>query len=122
MVKQINAPSSAQSTQGHSVQRMEKSEEEEELQKKPGITAIQRIKEPEEEELQAKPIISPIQRSLLFPVVQRMEEPEEEDLQTKPNLQRGEALAGGEASADLQQFSFWRSGREREAIALWNWR
>ena len=134
VVQQINAPSSAQSTQGQSIQRMDESEEEE-LQTKPIISPIQRsllsqvvqrMNMPEEEEeLQTKPQISAIQRSLLSPVVQRMDMPEEEEeLQAKPMispiqrslispvvqrathpvelmLQRREAIASGEASADL---------------------
>ena len=62
VVQQISTPSSAQSTQGQSVQRMEEPEEEE-LQAKPMISVLQRMEEPEEEELQTKPQISAIQRS-----------------------------------------------------------
>ena len=130
VVQQINVPSSTQSTQGHSVQRMEEPEEEEEVQRKPRIEAIQRMEELEEEELQTKQIISPIQRSLLSPVIQRLNQPkgrelptkpiisvlqqslispvvqredlpEEEDLQAKSIIQGREALAGREVSTDL---------------------
>ncbi|AFY99508.1 DUF4157 domain-containing protein [Calothrix sp. PCC 6303] len=81
-------------------------EPEEELQAKPEITTLQRMEEkPEElqakstlqrqgepeEELQAKPEIT---------TLQRMEEKPEE-LQAKSTLQRQEAIAGGEASTDL---------------------
>jgi len=52
VVQQINAPASAQSTQGQSVQRQEE-QEGEEVQAKPEITAIQRQEE-KAEELQAK--------------------------------------------------------------------
>jgi hypothetical protein len=89
VVEQINAPASAQSTQGQSVQRQEE-EPEEELQAKPEITALQREEEPEEE-LQTKPEITPLQR----------QEEEPEELQAKSTLQRPEAIAGGEASTDL---------------------
>jgi hypothetical protein len=51
VVEQINAPASAQSPQGQSVQRQE--EKPEELQAKPEITALQRQEE-KPEELQAK--------------------------------------------------------------------
>jgi hypothetical protein len=51
VVEQINAPVSAQSTQGESLQRQE--EPEEELQAKPEITTLQRMEE-KPEELQAK--------------------------------------------------------------------
>jgi hypothetical protein len=102
VVEQINAPVSAQSTQGQSLQRQE--EPKEELQAKPEITTLQRMEEkPEElqakstlqrqeepeEELQAKPEIT---------TLQRMEEKPEE-LQAKSTLQR--AIARGEASTDL---------------------
>ncbi|HEY9667552.1 MAG TPA: DUF4157 domain-containing protein, partial [Coleofasciculaceae cyanobacterium] len=118
VVEQINAPASAQSTQGQSVQRQEEKPEEElqakseitalqrqeepeeELQTKPEITALQRQEEPEEE-LQAKPSISDLQRSPLSPDVQREAMSEEDDLQAKPILQRREAVAVGEASTDL---------------------
>ncbi|HEY9611221.1 DUF4157 domain-containing protein [Allocoleopsis sp.] len=69
VIEQINAPASAPSTQGQSVQRQEE---------KP-------------EELQAKPEITPLQ--------QQEEKPEE--LQAKSTLKSGEAIAGGEASTDL---------------------
>jgi hypothetical protein len=51
VVEQINAPASAQSTQGQSIQRQE--EKKEELQAKPEITPLQRQEE-KPEELQAK--------------------------------------------------------------------
>jgi hypothetical protein len=79
VVEQINAPASAQSTQGQSVQRQEESEE----------------------ELQRQPSISNLQRSPLSPEVQREAMPEEDDLQAKSILQRREAIAAGEASTDL---------------------
>jgi len=71
VVEQINAPASAQSTQGQSVQRQE---------------------EEKEEEVQAKLEIS---------ALQRMEEKEEEDIQGKSIQKRGEAIGGGEAATDL---------------------
>ncbi len=79
VVKQINSPDAAQSTQGQSVQRQE---------------------EPEEE-LQRQPSISDLQRSPLPLEVQREAMSEEDDLQAKSILQRREAIAGGEASTDL---------------------
>jgi hypothetical protein len=79
VVKQINSPEAAQSTQGQSVQRME---------------------EPVEE-LQAKPSISDLQRSPLPLEVQREGMPADDELQAKSILQRREAIAGGEASTDL---------------------
>jgi len=79
VVKQINSPEAAQSTQGQSVQRQE---------------------EPVEE-LQAKPSISDLQRSPLPLEVQREAMPAEEELQAKSILQRREADAGGEATNDL---------------------
>ena len=79
VVKQINSPEAAQSTQGQSVQRQE---------------------EPVEE-LQAKPSISDLQRSPLPLEVQREAMPAEEELQAKSILQRREAIAGGEATNDL---------------------
>lgn len=69
VVEQINTPAPAQSTQAQTVQRQ--GGEEEELQAKPEITAIQRMEEPEEQ------------------------------LQAKSNLQHQEAIGGGEASTDL---------------------
>ena len=69
VVEQINAPASAQSTQGQSVQRQEENQE----------------------ELQTKPEITPLQR----------QEENQEELQTKSTLKSGEAIAGGEASPDL---------------------
>ncbi len=77
VVEQIHAPAAAQLTQGESVQRQDRLEE----------------------EIQAKPSISYLQRSPLSPEVQREAMPEEEDLQAKSILQR--AIAGEEASADL---------------------
>jgi len=79
VVKQINSPEAAQSTQGQSVQRQE---------------------EPVEE-LQAKPSISDLQRSPLPLEVQREAMPAEEELQAKSILQRRAAIAGGEATNDL---------------------
>jgi hypothetical protein len=79
VVKQINSPEAAQSTQGQSVQRQE---------------------EPVEE-LQRQPSISDLQRSPLPLEVQREAMPAEEELQAKSILQRREAIAGGEASTDL---------------------
>jgi hypothetical protein len=79
VVKQINSPEAAQSTQGQSVQRQE---------------------EPVEE-LQRKPSISDLQRSPLPLEVQREAMPAEEELQAKSILQRREAIAGGEATNDL---------------------
>jgi hypothetical protein len=79
VVKQINSPEAAQSTQGQSVQRRE---------------------EPVEE-LQRQPSISDLQRSPLPLEVQREAMPEEEDLQAKSILQRREAIGGGEATNDL---------------------
>ncbi|MBW4670991.1 MAG: DUF4157 domain-containing protein [Cyanomargarita calcarea GSE-NOS-MK-12-04C] len=80
VVKQISAPGSAKATLGQSVQRQEEAEK----------------------ELHAKPSISHIQRSPLSPKVQREAMPEEEDLQAKSILQPQEAIAGGEASSDLE--------------------
>ncbi len=54
VVEQINAPASAQSTQGQSLQRQE--EKPEQLQAKPEITTLQRMEE-KPEELQAKSIL-----------------------------------------------------------------
>jgi hypothetical protein len=71
--------------------------EEEELQAK---SILQRQEEPVEE-IQAKPSISDLQRSPLSLEVQREAMPEEEDIQAKSILQRREAIAGGEASTDL---------------------
>jgi hypothetical protein len=88
VVEQINAPASAQSTQGQSVQRQE--ENQEELQTKPEITPLQRQEE-NQEELQTKPEITPLQR----------QEENQEELQTKSTLKSGEASAEGEASPDL---------------------
>jgi hypothetical protein len=124
VVEQINSPKAAQSTQGQSVQRQE--EPVEELQAKPSISELQRSllspevqresmpeeeeiqaksilqrQEEPEEELQAKPSISELQRSPLSLEVQREAMPEEEDIQAKSILQRREAIAGGEASTDL---------------------
>ncbi len=79
VVEQINAPATAQSAQGQSVQRQD---------------------EPEEE-LQRQPSSSNIQRSPLSPEVQREAMPEKDDLQAKSILQRREALGGGETSMDL---------------------
>jgi len=79
VVKQINSPEAASSSQGQSVQRQE---------------------EPVEE-LQAKPSISDLQRSPLPLEVQREAMPAEEELQAKSILQRREAIAGGDASTDL---------------------
>jgi hypothetical protein len=79
VVKQINSPDAASSSQGQSVQRQE---------------------EPVEE-LQAKPSISDLQRSPLPLEVQRVGMPEGEELQAKSILQRREAITGGEASTDL---------------------
>ncbi|NET54914.1 MAG: DUF4157 domain-containing protein [Symploca sp. SIO2E6] len=79
VVQRINAPPNTQPTQGQSVQRQEKPEE----------------------ELQAKRDISALQASPLSPDLQREVMPEEEELQAKSILQRREAIAGGEASTDL---------------------
>ena len=79
VVKQINSPDAAQSTQGQSVQRQE---------------------EPVEE-LHAKPSISDLQRSPFPLEVQREAMPAQEELQAKSILQRREAIAGGEATNDL---------------------
>jgi hypothetical protein len=79
VVEQINSPEAAQSTQGQSVQRQE---------------------EPVEE-LQRQPSISNLQRSPLPLEVQREAMPAEEELQAKSILQSREAIAGGEASTDL---------------------
>jgi hypothetical protein len=79
VVKQINSPEAASSSQGQSVQRRE---------------------EPVEE-LQRQPSISDLQRSPLPLEVQREAMPAEEELQAKSLLQRREAYAGGEASTDL---------------------
>jgi hypothetical protein len=145
VVEQINAPATAQSTQGQSVQRQEENQEElqtkpeitalqrqeenqEELQTKPEITALQRQEE-NQEELQAKPEITALQRQEEnqeelqtkpeITALQRQEENQEElqtkpeitalqrqeenqeELQAKSTLQRGESIAGGEASTDL---------------------
>jgi len=79
VVEQINSPASAQSTQGQSVQRQEGAEEE--LQRQPSISILQRSQLPQE--------------------VQREAMPEGEELQASSLLQRREAIAGGEASTDL---------------------
>jgi hypothetical protein len=79
VVKQINSPEAASSSQGQSVQRME---------------------EPVEE-LQRQPSISDLQRSPLSPEVQREAMPAESELQAKSILQPREAEEGGEASTDL---------------------
>jgi hypothetical protein len=79
VVKQINSPEAASSSQGQSVQRRE---------------------EPVEE-LQRQPSISDLQRTPLPLEVQREAMPAEEELQAKSILQRREAIAGGEASTDL---------------------
>ena len=79
VVKQINSPEAASSSQGQSVQRRE---------------------EPVEE-LQRQPSISDLQRSPLPLEVQRVGMPEGEELQAKSILQRREAIAGGEATNDL---------------------
>jgi len=79
VVKQINSPEAASSSQGQSVQRME---------------------EPVEE-LQRQPSISDLQRTPLPLEVQRVGMPEGEELQAKSILQRREAIAGGEATNDL---------------------
>jgi hypothetical protein len=79
VVKQINSPEAAQPKQGQSVQRQE---------------------EPVEE-LQRQPSISDQKRSPLPLEVQREAMPAEEELQAKSILQRREAIAGGEASTDL---------------------
>ena len=77
VVKQLNSPDAAKSSQGQSLQRMEAPVE----------------------ELPAKPRISDLQRSPL-PLVQREVMRQGEYLQAKSNLQRGSAL--GEASRDLE--------------------
>jgi hypothetical protein len=79
VVAQINSPDAASSSQGQSVQRQEAPVE----------------------ELQRQPSISDLQRSPLPLEVQREAMPEEDDLQAKSILQRREAIAGGEASTDL---------------------
>jgi hypothetical protein len=79
VVEQINAPASAQSTQGQSVQRQE--EPVEELQRQPSISELQRL-----------PLSQEVQPEAM---------PEEDDLQAKSILQRREAIAGGEAIKDL---------------------
>ncbi len=79
VVKQINSPEAASSSQGQSVQRRE---------------------EPVEE-LQRQPSISDLQRTPLPLEVQREAMPAEEELQAKSILQSREAIAGGEASTDL---------------------
>ncbi len=83
VVQQINTPSSAQLTQGQSVQRMEE--------------------EPDEEEIQPKRSIAAIQRRLISPVVQQMGEPDEEELQAKLIHQRITATEGGQLSSDVQR-------------------
>ncbi len=91
VVQQIHFPSSSQLTQGQSVQRMDEPEEEE-LQKKPQISTIQRsLLDPAlqreamgvESELPAKTIQ---ERSPFSPIVQRLNQPEERKLQTKPQI------------------------------------
>jgi len=79
VVKQINSPEAASSSQGQSVQRME---------------------EPVEE-LQRQPSISDLQRTPLPLEVQRVGMPAEEELQAKSILQGREAIAVGEATNDL---------------------
>jgi hypothetical protein len=80
VVKQINSPEAATSSQGQSVQRMEVAEE----------------------ELQRQPSISDLQRTPLPLEVQREAMPEGEELQAKSILQRREAIAVGDASTDLE--------------------
>ena len=80
VVKQINSPEAAKSSQGQSVQRQE--EPEEELQRQPSISEIQRVPLPLE--------------------VQREAMPEGEELQAMSILQRREAIAGGEATTDME--------------------
>ncbi|MBD2726902.1 DUF4157 domain-containing protein [Nostoc sp. FACHB-892] len=88
VVQRINAPSST----GESVQREAMPEEEDELQMKPLADSIQRL-EDEEEELQMKSLADSIQR---------VEIDDEEELQMKSQVQRREAIGGGEASTDLE--------------------
>jgi Domain of unknown function (DUF4157) len=87
VVQRINAPSST----GESVQR-EGIDDEEELQMKPLADSIQRV-ENEDEELQMKPLADSIQREGID---------DEEELQMKTQVQRREAIGGGEASEDLE--------------------
>jgi hypothetical protein len=79
VVKQINAPASKQSTQGQSVKRQEEAEE----------------------KIQTKSSISVLQRSPLLTQVQLDAMPDE-GLQTKSILQLQDALAGREASTDVE--------------------
>ncbi|MDB9343303.1 DUF4157 domain-containing protein [Nodularia spumigena CS-586/05] len=88
VVQRINAPSST----GESVQREAIPEEEDELQMKPLADSIQR-QEDDEEELQMKSLADSIQR---------VEIDDEEELQMKSQVQRREAIGGGEASTDLE--------------------
>ena len=88
VVQRINAPSST----GESVQREAMPEEEDELQMKPLADSIQR-QEDDEEELQMKSLADSIQR---------VEIDDEEELQMKSQVQRREAIGGGEASTDLE--------------------
>ncbi|MDB9327873.1 DUF4157 domain-containing protein, partial [Nodularia spumigena CS-590/02] len=67
-------------------------EEEDELQMKPLADSIQR-QEDDEEELQMKSLADSIQR---------VEIDDEEELQMKSQVQRQEAIGGGEASTDLE--------------------
>ena len=76
VIQKMNAPASAQSRQGRSLLNQDD----------------------EEEKLQTKPSISSLQRSPLIP-----EDKEDKDkIQPKPILQGREAIAGGEASMDLE--------------------
>jgi hypothetical protein len=88
VVQRINAPSLTE----ESVQREAMPEEEEEVQMKPLADSIQRL-EDDEEELQMKSLADSIQR---------VEIDDEEELQMKSQVQRQEAIGGGEASTDLE--------------------
>lgn len=105
VVQRINAPQSPANNPAQTLQR-ETQPEEEELQMKP-LATLQRQELPEEE-LQMKPVEAlqrqeqPEEELQMKPVgaLQRQELPEEE-LQMKP-VQRQEAVAGGDASTELE--------------------
>lgn len=92
VVQQINAPSSAQSKQGQSVQRMEEPEEEEEIQTKAMISPLQRSllapalqREAMGVELERQAQTNK-ERSTFSPIVQRLNQPEEREQLTIPQI------------------------------------
>ncbi|HEY9866000.1 MAG TPA: DUF4157 domain-containing protein, partial [Candidatus Obscuribacterales bacterium] len=125
VVQQINTPTTEKATSSQNVQRQE-GEQEEELQAKSDISAIQREGE-DEEELQAKSDISAIQREgeqeeelqakSDISAIQREGE-DEEELQAKPDIsaiqREGEEEEEIQAKPDISAIQ--REGEEEEEI------